>query len=171
MDLRLAKETDIGAITDLWMAMMGEHAAFEPRLRLTPSARHAYQCHLMLRLRGPKSLTLVVEDMGRLVGFCHAYACQNLPMFEPLEFGYLSDIYLEPEYRGRGLGAELLGRVRAFFQNLNLTSLHLQVYHANEAGLRFWRRNGFEPFFQRMCLEEATPPTDAQRMERKDEEK
>lgn len=154
MRIRQATEADLATLTDLWMRMMGEHAAFEPRVRLAAAARPAYHCYLELHCRGPRSLVVLAEeDDKKIRGFCCAYVCQNLAMFLPSELGYVSDLYLAPEARGQGLGREMVGTVVEWFRSQGVSSVQLQVYRANGVGHEFWKAMGFEPFFDRMHLE------------------
>ena len=154
MRTRRATEADLATLTDLWMRMMAEHASFEPRLRLAPAARTAYYCYLELHCRGPRSLVLLAEETGGTVhGFCCAYVCQNLAMFLPAEMGYVSDLYLVPEARGKGLGREIMTMVLDWFRGQGVSSVQLQAYGANGAGRAFWKAMGFDPFFERMNLD------------------
>ncbi|MFP4381657.1 MAG: N-acetyltransferase family protein [Candidatus Sumerlaeia bacterium] len=154
MNLRLATEKEIPTIVDMWMQMMDEHQGFDPRVRLSASARYSYESYVMLHIRGPKSMVIIAEKEGAgIVGFCCAYVCQNLPMFEPQEFGFISDIFVLPEHRKTGVGQAIVEKVRLFFRGFELENIQLQVYNRNERGMRFWKKCGFEPYFQRMCLE------------------
>jgi GNAT superfamily N-acetyltransferase len=151
--LRRADESDLPILAEMWMDMMREHQEFEPRIDLTDEAQFAYQSYLMMHYHNPKSLVAIAEAEGKTIAFCCAFACQNLPMFLPGEFGYLSDIFVVPEFRRLGAGTQLLDRVREWFRGQGIRSLHLQVYNGNANGMCFWDSMGFEPFFQRMSLD------------------
>ena len=150
--LRRATEDDLSSLADLWMAMMEEHRGFEPRLDLSRTAAASYRSYLMLHCRGPKSLVLLAEDGWDIQGYCCAYVCQNLPMFEPAEFGYISDLYVVPTVRGQGVGTQLLNHVQDWLRQCGVTCIQLQVYYRNERGKVFWQGRGYEPFFGRMWL-------------------
>jgi ribosomal protein S18 acetylase RimI-like enzyme len=53
------------------------------------------------RLIREASRVVGVYDGGRQVGFCRAFT-------DGLALAYLADVYVLPEYRGRGLGEELV---------------------------------------------------------------
>lgn len=148
--LRRAKDAHLPAIAGLWMEMMEEHQAFEPRIRLSDTAFHAYQSYLMVHSRDEKSLLEIARSEKEVVGFCCSYICQNLPMFEPEQFGYISDLYVKPAYRHQGLGKRLLESAREFFRAWQLEFVQLQVYHHNAQGRVFWEKNGFQPVFHRL---------------------
>lgn len=151
MQLRRAQQSDVDRIVELWLDMMAEHRAFDSRIRLSESAGPAYRSYLSLHLASPASIVLVGED-DRVRAFSCSYVCRNLPMFEPPLFGYISDIYIEPERRGAGLGRRMVDDTCDFFRRRGVDSVQLQVYRNNEKGRDFWVASGFEPFFDRMHL-------------------
>ncbi|MBN1866150.1 GNAT family N-acetyltransferase [Candidatus Sumerlaeota bacterium] len=153
MRIRRAVEADLPRLVELWLAMMREHCDFEPRLRLTPTAGPTYQSYLHLHCRNPRSRVVLAETEDRAIGFCCAYVCQNLPMFEPQEFGYVSDLCVVSEERGRGLGTRILDDVRDWFKGQGVECVQLQVYDSNEKGRRFWAAKGFAPFLERLWLD------------------
>jgi len=151
--LRLATEQDLPAIVDLWLRMMREHEDFEERLELTNLAPAAYQSYLLLHSGKPNSHIAVAENDEGIQGFCCAYVSQNLPMFAPQQFGYISDLFVVPPFRGQGIGTQLLNHAREWFVRRGIRNMQVQVYSHNENGLGFWKARGFTPFFQRMWLD------------------
>jgi GNAT superfamily N-acetyltransferase len=53
-------------------------------------------------------------------------------------------LLLEPDVRGAGLGREIVEALADWAAGEGAASLQLGVQSQNEAGLRFWRRQGFE---------------------------
>lgn len=152
IQLRKANEDDLPRLVDLWMEMMAQHHKFEPRIELTRLAPSAYRSYLLLHLRSPKSIVILVENAQGIHGFCCAYICNNLPMFKPSEFGYLSDIYITESLQRQGVGSQLLDFVSGWLKEIGIKCLQLQVYRKNEKGHQFWKNKGFEPYFDRMWL-------------------
>ncbi len=58
-------------------------------------------------------------------------------------YGWISLLYLEPEYRRRGLAVQLLARAIVKYQGLGRTSLRLHVSEDNTAAAAFYERCGF----------------------------
>ena len=98
-------------------------------------------------------MVVLAENEDGIAGFCCAYVCQNLPMFLPAEFGYVSDLYVQPGFQRQGVGARMMQYVRNFFKGCGVTSIQLQVYRKNPKGKAFWDRQGFHNFFDRMWLD------------------
>ena len=60
-------------------------------------------------------------------------------------YGWISLLYLLPEYRGQGLGVQVLGRATAHFENLGRTALRLHAAEDNPAALAFYKKWDFVP--------------------------
>ncbi len=57
--------------------------------------------------------------------------------------GYIPFLYLRPEFRGQGLGIQLIGQAVSFYRMRNRDRLQLRVSPENQGALTFYRRYGF----------------------------
>lgn len=57
--------------------------------------------------------------------------------------GFIDWLYLDPDYRGLGLGSLLFKRVMAFFRKNRVHSVDLMVVFGNKAAKRFYEKHGF----------------------------
>lgn len=60
-------------------------------------------------------------------------------------YGWLSLLYLKPEYRRQGYGIQVLGRAFRKYAKLGRTSVRLTVASSNTQAIAFYRREGFRP--------------------------
>lgn len=58
-------------------------------------------------------------------------------------YGWISLLYLVPEYRGKGYGIQLLARALALYRELGRRSVRLHTAASNEPALRFYQKCGF----------------------------
>jgi diamine N-acetyltransferase len=58
-------------------------------------------------------------------------------------FAVITDLYLQPGWRGKGLGAETLRFVAAECQSLGVRALQLEVEQDNVAAQALYRKFGF----------------------------
>jgi GNAT superfamily N-acetyltransferase len=144
---------EIETLVRLWMQMMREHEQFNSAVQLAPDAAEHYRDYLRMHLLDSQSLIVVAIEEGRPIGYALAMRCQNLPMFQPEVFGYLSDMVVEPERRSRGVGQRLFDRVVRWCREEGIRCLQLQVYAQNEQGQRFWERQGFHDLLARQWLD------------------
>ncbi len=63
--------------------------------------------------------------------------------YEGRDVGYVSLFYLTPDWRGRGLGVELVESAERYFRTCGMTEYQLRVSERNERALRFYLRQGF----------------------------
>jgi ribosomal protein S18 acetylase RimI-like enzyme len=83
----------------------------------------------------------LLAHAGDHVGYC------VLTWGFDLEYGgrdaFLTEFYLRPEARGRGLGGPAMTRVLALARAHGAAAVHLMVRHENAAALRVYERAGF----------------------------
>ena len=59
-------------------------------------------------------------------------------------YGWISLLYLEPEFRHRGCGVQLLSRAMLKYESMGRRALRLHVAESNAEALSFYRRWGFK---------------------------
>jgi GNAT superfamily N-acetyltransferase len=74
------------------------------------------------------------------VGF--ALYFYNFSTFEGRRGIYLEDLYVEPEYRGRGIGKALLQRLAAIAKQENCGRMEWSVLTWNQPSINFYHRLG-----------------------------
>lgn len=80
------------------------------------------------------------------VGYIIAGFHYEAPLFVQNRYGYIADMWVEPEQRGSGAAQTLLDAALAFLKAQRVTRVQLEVMVNNEPGKRFWEKTGFEPF-------------------------
>jgi ribosomal protein S18 acetylase RimI-like enzyme len=56
---------------------------------------------------------------------------------------FLTELYLVPDARARGLGGQLMPLVESFASEQGARALHLMVRHENDAAVKLYQRAGF----------------------------
>ena len=120
----------IDCYADAWRTAHGDLTGFSPQTYFEAAKRHleAYD-HAVLRLYcGDEPVGLVDLDTRR-----GAHAA----------YGWLSLLYLCPEYRCQGYGPQALARAIFHYRALGRRTLRLHVAEENDAALSFYRKEGF----------------------------
>lgn len=60
-----------------------------------------------------------------------------------LGYGWISLLYLLPEFRRKGYGIQVLGRAIMYYHSLGMKSIRLNVAASNRQAVRFYERYGF----------------------------
>jgi len=55
---------------------------------------------------------------------------------------YMDDLYIRKEYRGKGLGSQLINKVKEFAKNTNCYKLRWQVSNWNHPAIKFYKELG-----------------------------
>lgn len=95
-----------------------------------------------IALGHPLGRAWLIREAGRTVGY--TVLCLGFG----IEYGgadaFIDDLYLVPEARGRGLGAEVMDELAKIARGLGLKALFLVVAPENRRAQRLYRRQGFE---------------------------
>lgn len=151
--IRPAELSDLDIVVGLWSAMMRAHEAGDPHIRLTAGAESAYRSYIGYQIVAEDGCVLVAEIAGEIIGFCTTGITRNLAMFEPQDYGYLSDLAVAPGHRRRGIGRRLFDATREWLRSRGIDSIQLQYYNFNQRARAFWTAMGFVPYYQRMWLD------------------
>ena len=57
--------------------------------------------------------------------------------------GYIHHLSVHPNYRGRGIGRQLVDRCLAALQAVGIQKCHLFIFHQNHNGIGFWQSLGW----------------------------
>jgi GNAT superfamily N-acetyltransferase len=69
------------------------------------------------------------------------YLGQEVPYAE------ITQLYVDPKYSGRGVGAALMNAAEDRSRERGCTSLHVLVWASNEGGRKFYAAVGYEEFY------------------------
>ncbi len=91
----------------------------------------------------PYAETLIAEQDGQPAGF--ALFFHNYSTFLGQTGLYLEDLYVRPEFRGRGIGLALLRELAALALERGCGRLEWWVLDWNEPAIEFYRKLGAQP--------------------------
>lgn len=99
------------------------------------------------RIKSRMTLAAVAKDGQQVVGFLFCsisrlsgYSYEGSPLF-----GYISDTYVLPEYRGHHIARELTELACNWLRENDVAYAELKVLESNEKAHRFWSGQGFRP--------------------------
>ncbi|MBV9851371.1 MAG: GNAT family N-acetyltransferase [Armatimonadetes bacterium] len=145
--IREATARDLPEIGGLWRELQQASAAAEPRLRPNAQAADWFLSYLRGQLDCDTVAVYVAETKGVVVGYTFGQIMQR-PTLLTRECGYIADLCVRADFRGRGLGRRLYERLRAWFLSRGIESIEVQVVRANPAAQTFWRKMGFNDFLR-----------------------
>ncbi|MGH0029347.1 MAG: GNAT family N-acetyltransferase [Myxococcota bacterium] len=160
--VRRVRNSDLRELARLWTALTEYHASLDPAFALAPTAR-AEVPGLMGHLKHARSEIFVApagdgaDDAGEaLAGMCIVRVDRGHPVHAEKERAEISDLFVEPSARRRGLGGALADAALRWAEERGVPRVEVRVAAGNAAGQAFWRARGFGDFMQ--VLQRRTPP-------------
>jgi ribosomal protein S18 acetylase RimI-like enzyme len=134
--IRSATSADIPAMVDLLRELFSIEVDFTPE-----PAKQQQGLELLLR-RGDQACVLVAEQAGRVAGMVTAQVVVSTA--EGSEVAWIEDLVITKEFRGQGLGRELLTAVEHWCIERGLKRMQLLADRENSPALEFYRRQGWQ---------------------------
>jgi GNAT superfamily N-acetyltransferase len=91
-----------------------------------------------------KSVIFVAEEKDRIVGFCWCTISDRGVDKQ----GELAEFYVENEYRGKGIGKELITAAKQLFLDENVEVAFVWTHRGNDEAIKLYRDAGFEEVTQ-----------------------
>src|SRR5215207_5130382 len=111
-----------------------EHTGHDRIYATAPGAERVMRRFLADLTSSSHSFLFVAELDGRTVGFISGELREGSPTFRQKTWASVDDVFVEPDYRNRGMGRALLRSADGIF---------LQVAAANGRGRKFYGELGF----------------------------
>jgi ribosomal protein S18 acetylase RimI-like enzyme len=132
------------------MHELQEHErGLHPSRRPAAEVAEAYLTRLLPRVTERSGAIFVAEASGAVIGFIACYIKDTESLIETREFsryGYVSDLDIAAEWRGRGLARRLLAEAERHLARSGVTRLRIGVLAANIAAQRAYAKYGFAPY-------------------------
>ena len=116
---------------DSWAVAHGSSAGFTPSVYLTSARSHSAK---------DKNCVLKVMSGDTPAGILELDPRRG----KDEGCGWVSLLYLCPEFRGKGYGVQLIGCAAAYFADRGRSAVRLHVAVTNEAAIGFYRHYGFD---------------------------
>lgn len=130
--IREAESDDCNAL----LSLIHAHARFE-RAEATITSKGLSR---LLNARAPQASVFVAARHGQVLGF--TALTSDYCLWRDSVYAHLDCLFVAPEARGRGIGAELLDRVKTVSRARGIGVLEWQTPDWNERGIAFYKREG-----------------------------
>lgn len=143
--IRRATREDLPTIGRLGALLVQLHHDFDPRrfIAATSKTESGYAWFLGTQLEKPDVIVLVAERDGKMIGYVYASVegWDYMSLRGPA--GVLSDIVVDPEYRGQGVGHMLLDATLSALKERGAPRVVLSTAEGNERAQHVFERAGF----------------------------
>lgn len=133
--IEVLEKERIDVVKPLWEALNEHHKAqsvhFKKRFQ-----QFSFEYRKDALLNKEKLLILTAKDEENLIGYCITGKTDHE--------GEIESIYVEPEYRKKGVGKQFISDSIKWLVNENVDEINLKVAAGNEQVVDFYRDFGFE---------------------------
>jgi ribosomal protein S18 acetylase RimI-like enzyme len=150
MEIRPATPQDVSAVLPMIAEICALHESCDPaKYGFRSDIAQLYRNWLTARAADPRSVFLVAErpavgpEPAQLVGFLVATVETEIPIYRLTEFGFIQDMWVEPNYRHEGLGRQMVMLAVEKFRDLGLEQVRLDTASANETARALFTACGF----------------------------
>lgn len=151
MDIRPLRRDELERFVDeLWLPLAREMAELNERNALAPDARAVARSGHRDWIDDDDRRTLLAVDGDALVGFVAGKVAPAPPVFDRGPDLHVTDLYVRPEHRRRGLGARLMDAIVDWGRAQGCESTSLSVEAGNDPAVRLYRDLGYEVARYRM---------------------
>jgi len=139
---------DEPAILSFINGLQDFEASFEPDRRRDPDFAVEHWRDLQHRCAEKHGVMLIAEDAGKAVGWAFAHDEKaELFVVEPeRRHGFLAELYLMPQARGKGLGRALIQGCEAWARDRGHILLTVGVLAKNPSAIRAYEGAGYAPY-------------------------
>lgn len=149
-----ASSEDVERIAQRWVDLAREQREFGSHVR--PDANRETIVETFAAYRAGGGL-LVARRGEEIVGFA-SFTMEHGTFELDADRGLLSNIYVRPADRNRGIGSRLLAAAEAALDERGADVVTLEAMARNEAARRFYRRHGYDVY--RVAMERSLESPD-----------
>jgi ribosomal protein S18 acetylase RimI-like enzyme len=136
MKIRQAAAADLPALVNLLAILFRIEEDFVP-----DTAKQEQGLRLMLDNDNSRAAVLVAEQEGQVVGMCTGQLLVSTA--EGGLSALVEDVVLLPEWRGQGIGRQLMGAIADWATKQGATRVQLLADRNNSSALAFYNRIGY----------------------------
>lgn len=146
MNIRSAEAKDVEAVLPLVSRIVELHETWDAaRFGALPKASAMYRNWLTGRCDDPTSVFLVAEQDGRIVAFLIATTEDNIPIYRLSQYGFIHDVWVEPDYRNEGIARSMAMLTLERFKQMGVSQVRLDTATANDIARALFAQCGFRP--------------------------
>jgi ribosomal protein S18 acetylase RimI-like enzyme len=145
-----ATENHFKELTDIWVRFMAVHSHYDAYFQLRAEAAEKYQWFLKRMIESDDSVILIIIDGNKIAGRVFCQISDHPPIYKYDQYGWIIEIEVLDEYRGRGWGKLLMAKAHEWFKAKGIHRIELEVAHKNSGAIAFWQKLGFIDVYHKL---------------------
>jgi ribosomal protein S18 acetylase RimI-like enzyme len=155
MQVRTAKVSDVPAVLPMVARICAMHESWDPaKYGFLPDSAGRYDAWLAGRATDARSVFLIAErEPEKLVAFLVGTIEREIGIYRLKEFGFIHDLWVEPEYRHEGIARQMTMLAIERFGQMGVKQIRLDTAARNDPARRLFESCGFRSSVVEMLLE------------------
>lgn len=148
--LREAKKADMPLVERLTVETGWKSISEAQRMLLNREewSKHMVEVFENFSKRENSEIWIAEDGQHGFVGYL--FVGESGDMMSGLSFGFIYDIFVKEEFRGKGIGRLLLEKAEDYCRRNGYSRIGLMVSAANDSAIRLYTRVGFKP--EQICM-------------------
>jgi ribosomal protein S18 acetylase RimI-like enzyme len=142
--IRSARKEDIEQISDLVLRLKKLNEEFDPLYTVRQEAPEVVRKYVAESLDRDDIILLVADSLGKIVGVVRVEIRSRI-FYEPLIAGVITDLYVLPSYRRKGVGETLVSSVIKILRSRGVSLVSAEFPPMNKIAVEFYTNMGFKP--------------------------
>ncbi|RCJ24048.1 acetyltransferase [Nostoc minutum NIES-26] len=144
MLIRSATPDDIRAVLPMVAKICALHESWDnAKYGFVEHPEQRYEKWLTRMTQNERSVFLVAEDDRQLVAFLISAIEQEIPIYRLKEYAFIYDLWVEPEYRQKGIARQMLMLCVERFEQMGIKQIRLDTAVENENARKLFASFGF----------------------------
>ncbi|NOT94571.1 GNAT family N-acetyltransferase [Ferruginibacter sp.] len=146
--IRKAQLNDLDTLLVFEQGVIAAERPFDNTLK--PGHINYYDIPKMI---AAKDIELVVAESGtQIIGSGYARIENAKPYLQHTQHAYLGFMFVEKNYRGKGVNKKIINALAQWAISKNITELRLDVYQNNDAAINAYKKVGFNKHMMEMRM-------------------
>ncbi len=153
VEVRKAKAEDIPILVRMQHGLMEHHLALSKndangreQRRLVDNLGAVWGKWVRKWMKSRDGLVLVATADGEIVGYSLNFIKDNVPVYKLRKIGYVGDLFIRREFRGRGIGSKFKSEAFGWFRKKGMKYASICVHENNREARKLYNEWGFEDF-------------------------
>lgn len=144
LTVRRATIDDLDVVVALRIALLREYPEHPVYGRLRPDAEMRAHAIFAAQLDSDNEAVFLAEKRGTTVGLLRCVETVSSPLLEPDRYCYISSVYVDPEWRRKGVLRTLFDSAQEWCRKRGLTEMRLHNVGSRAGSAAAWDALGFE---------------------------
>lgn len=150
--VRYADKKDLDQIVSLVIRLKKLNEEFDPLYTVREDIEEAARDYISKSFDREDVFILVAEDAGKIVGMIRVEIRSRL-FYQPIFEGVITDLYVNPAYRNKGVGTLLLDEAVKALRARGISIMSAEFPPMNKIAVEFYQKRGFKPLLYRFFKE------------------